>query len=86
MRIGFSQRRAVLHLWAWCATLAFAALATRFAPPHQHGRWNAANTAVDAVAGALALAVSAYVVYLLEIVKPTPAARARRRESHRTAA
>ena len=40
MRIGFSQRRAVAHLWAWCATLALAALATRFAPPHHHGDWS----------------------------------------------
>ena len=39
MRLGFSQRRAVLYLWTWCAMLALAALATRFAPPHQHGRW-----------------------------------------------
>src|SRR4029079_17745016 len=34
MRIGFSERRAVLYLWTWCGTLALAALATRFAPPH----------------------------------------------------
>ena len=37
LRLGFSERRAVLHLWAWCGTLAIAALATRFAPPH-HAR------------------------------------------------
>ena len=40
MRVGFSQRRAVVYLWAWCATLALAALATHFAPPHQRGDWN----------------------------------------------
>ena len=40
MRIGFSERRAVVYLWTWCATLALAALATRFAPPHHHGDWN----------------------------------------------
>jgi len=86
MRIGFSQRRAVLHLWAWCGTLALAALATRFAPPHHHGRWHAVNLAIDVGAGVLALSFSAYVVYLLELVRLTPAARARRRESERTAA
>jgi UDP-GlcNAc:undecaprenyl-phosphate/decaprenyl-phosphate GlcNAc-1-phosphate transferase len=69
MRIGFSQRRAVLYLWVWCGTLALAALATRFAPPHHHGRWSATNLAIDAGAALLAVAFSAYVVYLLEIVK-----------------
>jgi len=69
MRLGFSQPRAVLHLWAWCGTLALAALATRFAPPHHHGRWSVENSAIDAAAGVLALGVSLYVVYLLEIVK-----------------
>src|SRR6516164_8352668 len=31
MRIGFTQRRAVLTLWAWCGSLALAAFATHFA-------------------------------------------------------
>ncbi|HEY0415328.1 MAG TPA: MraY family glycosyltransferase [Gaiellaceae bacterium] len=85
MRIGFSERRAVAYLWTWCATLAFAALATRFAPPHHHGEWNVPNLAIDLVAGTLAVAFSLYVVYLLEIVKlATP--RARRREAERSAA
>src|SRR4029077_16502764 len=51
MRLGYTQRRAVLYLWTWCAMLALAALATRFAPPHPRGRWNIANTAIDAGAG-----------------------------------
>ncbi len=85
MRIGFSQRRAVVHLWAWCGTLALAALATRFAPPHHHGHWSPWNTGIDVAAGALAIAFSAYVVYLLELVKlATP--RARRRAAERNAA
>jgi UDP-GlcNAc:undecaprenyl-phosphate GlcNAc-1-phosphate transferase len=67
--IGFTQRRAVVYLYCWCATLALAALATRFARPHSHGDWNAANTAVDVVVGLFALGTSVYVVYLLEIVK-----------------
>src|SRR4051794_38591389 len=67
--IGFSDRRAVVYLYAWCGTLALAALATRFAPPNPHGHLEARNVAVDAVVGLLAIATSIYVVYLLEIVK-----------------
>jgi UDP-GlcNAc:undecaprenyl-phosphate GlcNAc-1-phosphate transferase len=85
MRIGFSQRRAVVYLWTWCATLALAALATRFAPPHHHGRWSATNGAIDAAAGFAAIAFSFYVVYVLEIVKLANP-RARRREAERNAA
>jgi UDP-GlcNAc:undecaprenyl-phosphate GlcNAc-1-phosphate transferase len=85
MRIGFSQRRAVLYLWTWCGTLALAALATRFAPPHHHGRWSLTNVAIDAAAGLVAVAFSLYVVYLLEIVR-LASPRARRREAERTAA
>jgi UDP-GlcNAc:undecaprenyl-phosphate GlcNAc-1-phosphate transferase len=68
LRIGFSQRRAVLHLWAWCGTLAIAALATRFAPPHHRGDWNPTNLGIDVAAAALAIGFSVYVVGLLEIV------------------
>jgi UDP-GlcNAc:undecaprenyl-phosphate GlcNAc-1-phosphate transferase len=85
MRIGFSERRAVVYLWTWCGTLALAALATRFAPPHHHGDWSARNLAIDAAAGVLAVAFSLYVVYLLEIVKLT-AVRSRRRDAERSAA
>jgi UDP-GlcNAc:undecaprenyl-phosphate GlcNAc-1-phosphate transferase len=85
MRIGFSERRAVAYLWTWCATLALAALATRFAPPHHHGDWSLTNVAIDAAAGAIAIAFSLYVVYLLEIVK-LASPRARRRDAARRAA
>jgi UDP-GlcNAc:undecaprenyl-phosphate GlcNAc-1-phosphate transferase len=67
--LGFSHRRAVVYLYAWCGTLALAALATRFADPHPHGDWNLGNLAIDAVVGLAALGASVYVVYLLEIVK-----------------
>src|SRR5438132_3799213 len=40
LNIGFSQRRAAVTMYAWFATLAGAALATRFIPFHAHGRWN----------------------------------------------
>jgi UDP-GlcNAc:undecaprenyl-phosphate GlcNAc-1-phosphate transferase len=69
MRVGFSQRRAVLHLWTWCATLALAALATHFAPPHPHGDWSVTNALLDGGAGLLAIGFSLYVVYVLELVK-----------------
>jgi UDP-GlcNAc:undecaprenyl-phosphate GlcNAc-1-phosphate transferase len=85
MRIGFSQRRAVVYLWAWCGTLALAALATRFAPPHHRGDWNLTNLALDLAAGLLALTFSLYVVYLLELVK-LASPRARRRATQSRAA
>ena len=85
MRLGFSQRRAVVYLWAWCATLALAALATHFAPPHHHGDWSVHQLADRRRAPALlALAFSLYVVYVLEIVKlasPRAGARDERVES-----
>src|SRR5262245_4589354 len=67
--IGYSQRRAVLTIYAWCATLAAAALATRFLKPHPHGDWRPWALAVDALIGLAAVAFSVYIVYLLEIVK-----------------
>ncbi len=85
MRLGFSQPRAVLHLWGWCLTLALAALATRFAPPHPHGDWSVANVIVDVAAATLAIGFSLYVVVLLEIVKLT-SLRPRRREREAGAA
>jgi UDP-GlcNAc:undecaprenyl-phosphate GlcNAc-1-phosphate transferase len=69
LNIGYSQRRAVLTIYAWCGALAAAALATRFMPPRPHGDWQVWPTVVDAAIGLLALAFSIYVVYLLEIVK-----------------
>jgi UDP-GlcNAc:undecaprenyl-phosphate GlcNAc-1-phosphate transferase len=81
--IGFSQRRSVVYLYIWCATLALAALATRFVHPHRHGHWDAANVAVDAAIGLLAIGASIYVVYLLEIVKLANPFIRRREEAER---
>ena len=67
--IGFSQRRAVLYLWAWCTTLAGAALATRFIPFRAHGHWNLWPTVLVSAIGLVALAASVYIVLLLEILK-----------------
>jgi UDP-GlcNAc:undecaprenyl-phosphate/decaprenyl-phosphate GlcNAc-1-phosphate transferase len=68
-QVGFSQRRAVVYLYAWCLTLAIAALATRFVHPHPHGDWDPLNLGIDAAVAVLAVAASVYIVYLLEIIK-----------------
>jgi UDP-GlcNAc:undecaprenyl-phosphate GlcNAc-1-phosphate transferase len=69
LRRGFSQRAAALYMYAWCLTLAAAALATRFVPFRAHGVWHAGPTVAVAAIGLLALGASLYTVYLLEIVK-----------------
>jgi UDP-GlcNAc:undecaprenyl-phosphate GlcNAc-1-phosphate transferase len=80
LNIGFSQRRAALTMWGWCAILAGAALATRFIHPHAHGDWQTGPTVTVALIGAVALGASIYMVYLLEIVKLANP-RIRRREA-----
>jgi len=69
LRRGFSQRRAAVTMWAWCATLAGAALATRFIPFREGGHWHLPETIGVAAIALVALAFSLYVVYVLEIVK-----------------
>jgi UDP-GlcNAc:undecaprenyl-phosphate/decaprenyl-phosphate GlcNAc-1-phosphate transferase len=82
MNIGFSQPRAALYMWTWCAVLAGAALATRFIHFRAHGVWHLWQTLAVAAIGAVALAASIYMVYLLEIVKlANPRIRRRERES-----
>jgi UDP-GlcNAc:undecaprenyl-phosphate GlcNAc-1-phosphate transferase len=79
LRRGFSQRAAALYMYAWCLTLAAAALATRFVPFRAHGVWHLWPTLVVVTIGLAALGASLYTVYLLEIVK-LAGPRARRRE------
>jgi UDP-GlcNAc:undecaprenyl-phosphate/decaprenyl-phosphate GlcNAc-1-phosphate transferase len=79
LRRGFTQRRAALTIWAWCGTLAAAALTVRFVRPHLHGEWHPWRTLITAAVGLVALGASLYIVYLLEIVKLT-SLRQRRRE------
>ena len=68
--IGFSQRRTVLYLYGWTASLAALALALRFVPySDDHGDFEPAWTAVLLGFGALAVAASFYLVYVLEILK-----------------
>src|SRR5947207_6806450 len=63
LRRGFSQVKATVYIWAWCSTLAIAALGTRFIRPHAHGQWHLARTVASAALGLVALAASAYMVY-----------------------
>ncbi len=79
LRRGFSQRRAAVTMWAWCATLAAVALATRFIPFREGGDWHLGMTLAYGAVGIVALGFSVYVVYLLEIVKLANP-RLRRRE------
>ena len=69
VNIGCSQRRAALTMWAWCATLGLAALATRFVPFREGGVWHPWETVAVVLLALAALAFSVYIVYLLEIVK-----------------
>ena len=86
LNIGYSQKRAVLTIYAWCATLAAAALATHFVSPHPHGDWRPWALAVDVGIGFLAFAASVYIVYLLEIVKlANPRIRRREQEAREAA-
>jgi hypothetical protein len=71
-------------MYAWCAILAAAALATRFIPFRAHGQWHLWPTIAVGVIGLLALATSVYIVYLLEIVKlANPRIRRREEEARR---
>src|SRR3954453_13571332 len=69
-RIGFSQRRTVLYLYAWSLIMAGNAIALRFVPYSQHsGHLNAGWAALMAALLALGVAASVYLVYVLEILK-----------------
>jgi UDP-GlcNAc:undecaprenyl-phosphate GlcNAc-1-phosphate transferase len=85
LNIGFSQRRAAVTMWLWCASLAGAALATRFVPFREGGDWHPWETLAVVAIALFALAFSVYVVYLLEIVKLLNP-RIRRRERERSEA
>jgi UDP-GlcNAc:undecaprenyl-phosphate GlcNAc-1-phosphate transferase len=86
VNLGFSQRRAVTYIYFWVATLAAAALGTRFIPFREGGEWHTGSTIAAAAIGLLAVAASIYMVYLLEIVKlANPRVRRRRREAEEQA-
>ena len=69
-RMGFSQRRTVLYLYAWTITMAGLAVALRFIPySDNRGHLDPGWTAALAACFLIALAASAYLVYVLEILK-----------------
>jgi UDP-GlcNAc:undecaprenyl-phosphate GlcNAc-1-phosphate transferase len=69
-RIGFSQRRTVLYLYAWTILLGGLAVALRFVPySDDHGNLDAAWTVFMVALGLAVVAASVYLVYVLEILK-----------------
>jgi UDP-GlcNAc:undecaprenyl-phosphate/decaprenyl-phosphate GlcNAc-1-phosphate transferase len=72
-RIGFSQRKTVMYLYAWSLMLAGVAVALRFIPYHDrnvtHPHYHAGWLVVMGLIGLIALAASVYLVYVLEILK-----------------
>src|SRR3954454_23673880 len=69
-RMGFSQRKTVLYLYAWTTTMTGIAVALRFVPYSQHnGHLNAGWAAFMGALLVVGLAASVYLVYLLEILK-----------------
>jgi UDP-GlcNAc:undecaprenyl-phosphate GlcNAc-1-phosphate transferase len=69
LQIGYSQRRAAVLLYAWCAVLACFAMAARFFRYRTQGEWHTAPTVGLSLFALVALAASVYVVYALEILK-----------------
>jgi UDP-GlcNAc:undecaprenyl-phosphate GlcNAc-1-phosphate transferase len=68
--IGFSQRRTVAYLYGWTLSLAALALALRFVPYSDGaGNFDPAWTVVMIVLGLIAVALSVYLVFVLEIFK-----------------
>jgi UDP-GlcNAc:undecaprenyl-phosphate GlcNAc-1-phosphate transferase len=67
--IGWGQRRTVLALYAWCVLMAGIALLMRFVPYSDGGDLQPLGTAIIALALAVGLAASVYLVYILEILK-----------------
>jgi UDP-GlcNAc:undecaprenyl-phosphate/decaprenyl-phosphate GlcNAc-1-phosphate transferase len=68
-RMGFSQRRTVLYLYAWTITMAGLAVALRFVPYSDRGDWDLGWSLVMAACFAIAVAASVYLVLVLEILK-----------------
>jgi len=83
LRRGYSQRRATLTMYAWCVTLAAAALATRFVPFREGGEWHLWPTLLAGAIGLVAVGFSLFVVYQLEIVKLANPYLRRRSEQRR---
>jgi UDP-GlcNAc:undecaprenyl-phosphate GlcNAc-1-phosphate transferase len=68
-RIGFSQRKTVIYLYAWTVMLAGVALALRFVPYHHDKRYHLGWAIVMGLILLAGAAASVYLVYVLEILK-----------------
>lgn len=69
-RIGFSQRKTVLYLYAWTSLVASFAVALRFVPYSDGAGQLALGWSLVLIAfGLLVLTASVYLVYVLEILK-----------------
>jgi UDP-GlcNAc:undecaprenyl-phosphate GlcNAc-1-phosphate transferase len=69
-RIGFSQRRTVLYLYAWTFLLAALAVALRYVPySDHHGHLSLGWSLAMGAFALLVLAASVYLVIVLEILK-----------------
>jgi UDP-GlcNAc:undecaprenyl-phosphate/decaprenyl-phosphate GlcNAc-1-phosphate transferase len=69
-RVGFSQRRTVLYLYAWTVLLAGLAVAMRFIPyTDNHGNFNLGWTLLLGAVALLVAGASVYLVIVLEILK-----------------
>jgi UDP-GlcNAc:undecaprenyl-phosphate GlcNAc-1-phosphate transferase len=70
-RIGFSQRKTVLYMYAWTLLLAAVAVALHYVPFHHHhpSYYRLGWSLVMVAIGAVAVAASIYLVFVLEILK-----------------
>jgi UDP-GlcNAc:undecaprenyl-phosphate GlcNAc-1-phosphate transferase len=69
-RMGFSQRKTVLYLYAWTTTMTLIAVALRFVPySESNGHLNAGWAIAMGAMLLVGLAASVYLVYVLEILK-----------------
>ena len=69
-RMGFSQRKTVLYLYAWTTTMTVVAVALRFVPySESNGHLNAGWAIVMGAMLLVGLGASIYLVYVLEILK-----------------
>jgi len=68
--IGWSQRKTVLALYAWCALMGAAAITLRFVSYRDpDGSLDLSGTLVLSATAVVAIAASVYLVYVLEILK-----------------
>jgi UDP-GlcNAc:undecaprenyl-phosphate GlcNAc-1-phosphate transferase len=69
-RIGFSERKTLIYLYAWTLLLGGFAVALRFVPySDNHGHLNAGWSVVVGLLALVVAAASVYLVYVLEILK-----------------